>query len=238
MLYLWDKLIREDDEVFMHYFIICFLEYHSEQILTEEYSQIPTIISRFSLKDKEIIDKIFESARILRTITPYSFRLFFSQLDIFKPFSKRHKELFEHYKPDKLTCLPIMPSEVFFIAYNNIITCPDKHCRFFNNLYDYEQNFISKETESSTFNNNHHKNKNSVVNDKIGENTNNPKNIIHSSDGIDYISNDNNISQQLKIFQQELIENEISRKNSNQKILYINNGKYNIPVNMLNFYKI
>lgn len=131
----------------MHYFIISFLEYHLEEIVSADYSQIPSIISQLTLKSREMIDKVFEKAKKIRSVTPYSFRLFFSQLDIFKPFSRRHKELFERYQPENLLCLPILPSEIFFIAYNKIVSCPDKNCRYFNNLYDVENhiNFCASE---------------------------------------------------------------------------------------------
>jgi len=135
----------------MHYFIISFLEYHLEEIVSADYSQIPSIISQLTLKSPDMIDKVFENAKKIRAVTPYSFRLFFSQLDIFKPFSRRHKELFEHYQPENLICLPILPSEIFYIAYNKIVSCPDKNCRYFNNLYDLENqlNYISSEKNES-----------------------------------------------------------------------------------------
>jgi hypothetical protein len=135
----------------MHYFIISFLEYHLEEIISADYSQIPSIISQLTLKSPDMIDKVFENAKKIRAVTPYSFRLFFSQLDIFKPFSRRHKELFEHYQPENLICLPILPSEIFYIAYNKIVSCPDKNCRYFNNLYDLENqlNYIASEKNES-----------------------------------------------------------------------------------------
>lgn len=138
----------------MHYFIISLLEYHAEEIVSADYSQIPSIISQLTLKSIEMIDIVFENAKRLRAVTPYSFRLFFGQLDIFKPFSRRHKELFEHYQPENLLCLPMLPSEIFFIAYNKIVSCPDKNCRYFNNLYDVENqiNFITSEKNESASN--------------------------------------------------------------------------------------
>lgn len=131
----------------MHYFIISFLEYHLEEIVSADYSQIPSIISQLTIKNPEMIDEIFENAKKIRAVTPYSYRLFFSQLDIFKPFSRRHKELFEHYQPENLLCMPLLPSEIFYIAYNKIVSCPDKNCKYFNNLYDSESqlNYISSD---------------------------------------------------------------------------------------------
>ena len=82
-----------------------------------------------------MVDEIFENAKKLRAITPYSFRLFFDKMEIFNPFSTKHKENFEKYKPESILCLPILPSEIFYITYNNLLKCPDRRC----------ENFIDKE---------------------------------------------------------------------------------------------
>ncbi len=171
----------------MHYFIISFLEYHEEEIVSADYSQIPSIISQLTLKSKEIIDKVFENAKKLRAVTPYSFRLFFGQMDIFKPFSRRHKELFEHYQPENLLCMPILPSEIFFIAYNKIVSCPDKNCRYFNNLYDIDNqiNYIVSEKNDS------------ALNSACNNNTNNQENYLNNEgnafeNNSDYNSNNRN----------------------------------------------
>jgi len=193
----------------MHYFIIAFLEYHSEDIISADYSQIPSIISQLTIKSTEMIDIIFENAKRIRSITPYSFRLFFNKLDVFKPFSKRHKELFEHYQPENLMCLPILPSEIFFIAYNKIVSCPDKNCRYFNNLYNNDidnSNMIFSEKNNRSLNEN--KNADTNYNGNIAE-TNNSENDFF---------NEEKRNQKEKKF---LTENNID----NNKIMYINNGK-------------
>lgn len=207
----------------MHYFIICFLEYHSEQITTAEYSQIPSIISQLTIKNIEMIDIIFENARRLRAETPYSFRMFFSYLDIFKPFSTRHKELFEYYQPETLICLPMLSSEIFFIAYNKIVSCPDKSCKFFNNLYDYENGLIASEKQ---FNENHCQDNNS--NNFFNEEESNIKNFSESNNNnntnsnnnyFDHISEGNiNINVQIEKYQQEYKLN-ANLKNSQERIL-------------------
>jgi hypothetical protein len=87
-----------------------------------------------------MINVIFQKAKIIRSATPYSFRLFFQKLEIFKINSNKHKELNESIQPELLLALPILPCEIFYVAYNKIVTCPDKNCFNFKNLFDYEKN--------------------------------------------------------------------------------------------------
>ena len=124
------------------------MEYHQDKISCADFSQIPSIISQFTLKDEEMIEKIFNNAKVIRSATPYSFRLYFDKLEILKQDSKRHKELFERLQPELLIALPILPSEIFYVAYNKIVTCPDKNCFHFKNLFDYEKNLIPEIKEN------------------------------------------------------------------------------------------
>jgi hypothetical protein len=212
LFYLWDKLICEDDETFMHYFIISFLEYHSDLITTADFSQIPSIISQLTIKSIEMIDKIYENAKKIRAVTPYSFRLFINQLDVFKPFSKRHKELFEHYQPENLMCLPILPSEIFYIAYNKIVSCPDKNCRYFKNLFDYENQIICGD-------------------ENLNYNKQQPNNFFEEEEKelnkIDFIEN----QERINLKKDGLYQNSFN-ENSKSNVQYITNGK-----NVLKFRK-
>lgn len=96
-----------------------------------------------ALKDFKMVDEIFENAKRLRAITPYSFKLFFDKMEIFNPLCKRHKENFDKYKPESILCLPILPSEIFYITYNNLLKCPDRRCENFidkKELEEYNEN--------------------------------------------------------------------------------------------------
>lgn len=92
-----------------------------------------------ALKDFKMVDEIFHNAKRLRAITPYSFRLFFDKMEIFNPFGKRHKENFDKYKPESILCLPILPSEIFYITYNNLLKCPDRRCENFIDKKELEE---------------------------------------------------------------------------------------------------
>jgi hypothetical protein len=140
-------LIKEDDELFVHFFIIAFLEYHNEEIISVDYSQIPSVLSQLCIKSINEVDIIFDRAKKIRSQTPFSFRLMARKLEIFKPKSTRLKELFNFYEPETMNLLPILPSEVFHIAYSNIVNCPDSDCRNFKVAYDDEGEMYSEKRE-------------------------------------------------------------------------------------------
>jgi hypothetical protein len=128
----------EDDELFIHFFIVAFLEYHKDNILSVDYSQIPSVLSQLCIKNITEVELIFQRAKKIKEQTPYSLKLLAMKLEIFKANSTRVKELFLLYEPESLICLPILPSEVFFIAYNNIIKCPDYECKNFRNQEEFD----------------------------------------------------------------------------------------------------
>ena len=65
----------------------------------------------------------------LRKETPYSFRLLANKLEIFNYKSNNLENLYEQYKPNSFLAMPIFPSEIFYICYNNIVKCPDEFCK-------------------------------------------------------------------------------------------------------------
>jgi len=71
---------------------------------------------------------ICENAKKIRDNTPYSFRILTNKLEIFLPNSKNLMELFFKYDVDNMVAIPMFPSEIFSIAYSNIVDCPDDTC--------------------------------------------------------------------------------------------------------------
>jgi len=74
---------------------------------------------------------IYKKALEIRDKTPYSFRILANNLEIFKPDSTRLMELYIKYNLENIIALPIFPSEIFSIAYKNIVECPDSNCLIF-----------------------------------------------------------------------------------------------------------
>jgi len=96
-----------------------------------ESSQIPTLLSAMYLKSCDDVHIIYKNALEIRKNTPYSFRILANNLEIFKPNSNNLKQLFYKYNVENIMALPMYPSELFFITYGNIITCPDDKCSVF-----------------------------------------------------------------------------------------------------------
>ncbi len=51
--------------------------------------------------------------------------------------------------------MPILPSEVFFIAYNNIVSCPDLMCKNLKNIFDDDWEIVNSEEKNNFFGNLH-----------------------------------------------------------------------------------
>ena len=126
LFYFWNKIILEDDQMIIHYLILALLIYRKNIFINYDRGSIPIIINKISIETQQDIDNVFKSAIDLRAKTPYSFRLFAYKLDILKHKSTQHKIKFELYHPDNMVCLPIFPSEIYYVCYNNIIKCPDE----------------------------------------------------------------------------------------------------------------
>ncbi len=129
--YLWDLLIKEQDQLFLHFFIVALLKLAKAEIVNSDFSQIPSILSQLNIKSKEEAWKIYLLAKELKEITPVSFRLLAKRLEIFNPGSTQLKELYQEYDPENMFAMPIMPSEIFHITYNNIVSCCDDYCKNF-----------------------------------------------------------------------------------------------------------
>lgn len=94
-------------------------------------SQIPTLMSSFSIQSTEDVDLLFNIAFKLRENTPYSFRILAHNLNIFTPYSNKLKDLYNSYQLENILSLPIFPSEVIYFSFNYTVECPDENCSIF-----------------------------------------------------------------------------------------------------------
>ena len=129
LYYFWNKLIILDDELFFYFFLIALLIVNSGSILSSKPKNILKVLSKFTMTTFEEVDFIFQIAFDLRKETPYSFRLLANKLEIFNYKSNNLENLYEQYKPNSFLAMPIFPSEIFYICYNNIVKCPDEFCK-------------------------------------------------------------------------------------------------------------
>jgi hypothetical protein len=143
--HFWDFLINENDELFLHFFIVAFLKFHKERIVSSDHSQIPTLLSQLCLKAKDEVTMIFSLAKDIRLKTPYSLRIMARNLEVFTPYSNKLKDLFNFYKPETLFLFPLLPCEILSVAYNNMILCPDIRCKNYKNIFDGEGSIFCDE---------------------------------------------------------------------------------------------
>ena len=134
LFYLWDKLILENDQLMIHYFIVSLLMFKKNSFINLDEYSLPLALTRLNINSEKEIDIIFNNALNLRKRTPYSFRLFAFKLDLLKHKSNQHKLKYDFYRPDILVSIPIFPSEMCFMCYNNIIKCPDENHIYIKNF--------------------------------------------------------------------------------------------------------
>ena len=134
LFYLWDKLILENDQLMIHYFIVSLLMFKKNSFINLDEYSLPLALTRLNINSEKEIDIIFNNALNLRKHTPYSFRLFAFKLDLLKHKSNQHKLKYDFYRPDILVSIPIFPSEMCFMCYNNIIKCPDENHIYIKNF--------------------------------------------------------------------------------------------------------
>ena len=129
--YLWDKLILFEDPLFIHFFIVAFLNQKKNKFLEIDSSGILSILSKLKINSLDEINDIIDLAIELRNNTPNSFYLFANYLEIFNYGSNNLKKLYEEYNPSNMIALPIFDSEVLNINYKDLIGCPEQECKNF-----------------------------------------------------------------------------------------------------------
>ena len=133
---LWDTLLQENDQLFIHFMVIAFLLYYKEKIGETDGSSIPVFFSKSQISTKELLTEIVKSAREIRKKTPISFRLFVNNLEIFKSRTSRAKEMYELYSPEQILVMPVLAEELLCnmnidLKNNNTICINEKCDNFF-----------------------------------------------------------------------------------------------------------
>ena len=149
---LWDIIIEENDQLFIHFMIISFLNYHRKKFLETDGSSIPVFFSKIQISTKEQLSEIVMSAREIRKNTPLSLRILVKNLEIFKSRTTRVKEMYEKYNPEQMLAMPVLPEELFSKMYINkkSIPCPNEKCEnFFLNI-DIKDNIDNKDENKKT----------------------------------------------------------------------------------------
>ena len=128
---LWDYLIKENDQLFIHFIVIAFLKQNRDNFKSTESAAIPILFSKCCITSDSELSKIIQQARIIRQHTPNSFRLLVNKLEIFKPRSHKLKIMYEKFNTDEMISLPILASEVLYNEFKNEIYCADSQCKHY-----------------------------------------------------------------------------------------------------------
>ena len=139
---LWDTMLEENDQLFIHFMVIAFLLYHKKKFFETDGSSIPVFFSKNQIGTKELLTEIVKSAREIRKNTPISFRLLVKNLEIFKSRTNRVKEMYEKYNPEQILAMPVLAEELLSSMYikKRNTPCINEICNNF---------FVNEETNNS-----------------------------------------------------------------------------------------
>ena len=144
---LWDIMLEENDQLFIHFMIISFLHHHRKKFLETDGSSIPVFFSKIQISTKEKLSEFVKTAREIRQNTPLSLRILIKNLEIFKSRTTRVKEMYEKYNPEQMLVMPVLPEELLCMMYSKKnIPCPNEKCInfFMNNEVKTDDNNIDK----------------------------------------------------------------------------------------------
>jgi hypothetical protein len=130
---LWDIILEENDQLFIHFMIIAFLHHHRKKFLETDGSSIPMFFSQIQISTKEELAEIVKVARNVRKNTPLSLRIIVKNLEIFKSRTTRVKEMYEKYDPEQMPAIPVLPEELLCImnTKKRDTYCPNEKCENF-----------------------------------------------------------------------------------------------------------
>ena len=154
---LWERIIKSQDPLMMHFILVAHFITHRELIINCEKILLAPLINALGINTVEELDNIMDLAFKLRERTPYSYRILANKLGFLKTNNKYIKEAYEIYKPQSIPAMPIFPIEVLSITYKFTEECVDPDCK---NYVLYKNN-----------NNNKNMKKNSIfdLNDELDE---------------------------------------------------------------------
>ena len=109
---LWDTMLEENDQLFMHFMVIAYLLHHKKKFIETDGSSIPVFFSKNQIGTKELLTEIVKSAREIRKNTPVSLRLLVKNLEIFKSRTTRVKDMYEKYCPEQILAMPVLAEEL------------------------------------------------------------------------------------------------------------------------------
>ena len=143
-LLLFDFLIKNNDQAMIYYLIIAFFFNNKEKILSLDVFLVIQYITKLGLNNLEEVQKLMETAILVKNNTPYSIYILMDMLQIFRYRSSFIKLQYEKIKPNNFLVFPIFPSEVLYSSFPSVLSCPNYVCKNFHNEY-HKNNWPKKD---------------------------------------------------------------------------------------------
>ena len=129
--HIWDYLIRDDDNLTLIYIMVAFLKSKKDLIINTDSTLKQLLMSNLTILNTNEVDDIMKEVSLMKSKTPYSFKLFADKLELFMKGSNNLKDKFDKYQPDDMPVMPIFPSEVIYTTYYPELKCPNTKCNLF-----------------------------------------------------------------------------------------------------------
>ncbi|CDW77412.1 tbc1 domain family member related [Stylonychia lemnae] len=151
----WDMILEEDDQFFIFFFSVSLLIHNKivrtisliKQIILDcEQSHLPSVMSKMTINSIDELRQIWQKAQQLQDSTPYSFKELPEIKQIFQSDIKQmEKDAVAQFleKIENIPCLPILPEELFFYAYPDILQCSNPKCQNSLNGFKMNQSMLS-----------------------------------------------------------------------------------------------
>ena len=125
----WLEIIKTDDPLIMHFFLVGLIKLKRELIINCDMNLLASLMTSLTIKKKEEIKEIMDMALKIRQQTPYSYRVLANKLGFLKKNNQNVKESYDKLHPQNIPAMPILPLELLSLTNESGIDCIDPECR-------------------------------------------------------------------------------------------------------------
>jgi len=128
ILTFWDEVARRRDVAQTFFFAVALVVYHEKIINEAQDFQLPEVMTSFKIESSQELKVILEIASTIEQATPLSFRRLSELNIIFKKETVPQMLQEQCLRLENYSCLPVLPAELFFYSYPELIECADPIC--------------------------------------------------------------------------------------------------------------
>ena len=122
---LWDRIAQKNGDVMLiFFFAVALVLVNESSIKNADSASLPEVMTSLRISSLSELDKVMQIADELEESTPFSFK----QIpEIQRLFTKQPSASLKSIMMslECLTCMPILPAELFFFAFPGEIECPN-----------------------------------------------------------------------------------------------------------------